>query len=98
MFLAVRNRERDSEIKKINEKIERLEKRVLNFENKSSNKNKPCESTESLVKQKLFKVDKKVLARWNKFVAEHRHYKVQHLISLAMQEFIDKYEKVEDIL
>lgn len=44
------------------------------------------------VKQKLFKVDIDMLERWNKFVLEHKEYKVQSLITLALKEFLDKYE------
>lgn len=44
------------------------------------------------VKQKLFKVDVDVLEQWNKFVLEHKQYKVQNLISLALEEFIEKYK------
>ena len=51
---------------------------------------KPPSVTE--VKQKLFKVDIDVLDNWNKFILEHKEYKVQSLISLALQEFIDKYK------
>ena len=40
------------------------------------------------VKQKLFKVDVNVLEKWDKFIADH---KVQQLISLALEEFINKY-------
>lgn len=45
------------------------------------------------VKQKLFKVDVEVLEQWEKFVAEHKEYKVQQLISLALEEFIIKYSE-----
>jgi len=44
------------------------------------------------VKQKLFKVDVDVLMNWEKFAAEHKQYKVQNLISLALEEFIQKYK------
>lgn len=43
------------------------------------------------VKQKLFKVDINVLEKWEQFVLEHKEYKVQQLISLALEEFINKY-------
>lgn len=43
------------------------------------------------VKQKLFKVDVNVLEKWDKFIADHKEYKVQQLISLALEEFINKY-------
>ena len=44
------------------------------------------------VKQKLFKIDIEVLEKWDKFVIEHKEFKVQQLISLALEEFIDKYK------
>lgn len=44
------------------------------------------------VKQKLFKVDVKVLDKWERFVADHRQYKIQNLVSLALDEFVEKYK------
>lgn len=44
------------------------------------------------VKQKLFKVDIKVLEEWEEFVQAHKQFKVQNLISLALKEFIEKYK------
>lgn len=43
------------------------------------------------VKQKLFKIDVDILNRWDKFVLEHKQFKVQDLVSLALDEFIKKY-------
>lgn len=43
------------------------------------------------VKQKLFKVDTNVLEQWEEFVLKHKEFKVQQLISLALEEFIQKY-------
>ena len=43
------------------------------------------------VKQKLFKIDVNVLEQWEEFVSRHKEYKVQQLISLALEEFIQKY-------
>lgn len=43
------------------------------------------------VKQKLFKIDVNVLEQWEKFVSNHKEFKVQQLISLALEEFINKY-------
>lgn len=43
------------------------------------------------VKQKLFKIDVNVLEQWDKFIADHKEFKVQQLISLALEEFINKY-------
>lgn len=51
---------------------------------------KPKNITE--VKQKLFKVDVEVLEKWEQFVVEHKQFKVQNLISLCLEEFIDKYK------
>ena len=50
---------------------------------------KPKAITE--VKQKLFKIDVNVLKQWEEFVSRHKEYKVQQLISLALEEFIEKY-------
>lgn len=50
---------------------------------------KPKAVTE--VKQKLFKIDVNVLEQWEEFVSRHKEYKVQQLISLALEEFIQKY-------
>lgn len=44
------------------------------------------------VKQKLFKVAPDVLMEWEQFVAAHKEYKVQSLVSLALSEFIEKYK------
>ena len=43
------------------------------------------------VKQKLFKIDSNVLEQWEEFVLNHKEFKVQQLISLALEEFINKY-------
>lgn len=43
------------------------------------------------VKQKLFKIDVNVLHKWEEFVSRHKEFKVQQLISLALEEFIQKY-------
>lgn len=43
------------------------------------------------VKQKLFKVDVNVLEQWEEFVLKHKEFKVQQLISLALEEFIQRY-------
>ena len=44
-------------------------------------------------RQKMFRVDVKVLDRWNKFCEEHKHIKVQSLISSALLEYIEKYSR-----
>lgn len=78
------------------ELVELLEPIKVMLEDYNTNKNigntnelRPKAVTE--VKQKLFKIDVNVLEQWEKFIAEHKEYKVQQLISLALQEFIDKY-------
>ncbi|WP_297638850.1 hypothetical protein [uncultured Clostridium sp.] len=43
------------------------------------------------VKQKLFKIDIEVLEQWEEFVMSHKEFKVQQLISIALEEFIEKY-------
>lgn len=43
------------------------------------------------VKQKLFKIDVTVLDKWEEFVSSHKEFKVQQLISLALEEFVNKY-------
>lgn len=43
------------------------------------------------VKQKLFKIDVDILEQWEEFVLRHKEFKVQQLISLALEEFIEKY-------
>jgi hypothetical protein len=44
------------------------------------------------VKQKLFKIDTEILEEWEQFVTDHKQFKVQNLISLALEEFINKYK------
>lgn len=44
------------------------------------------------VKQKLFKIDVDVLEKWEEFVINHKEFKVQQLISMALEEFIEKYK------
>ena len=43
------------------------------------------------VKQKLFKIDVSVLEQGEVFVLTHKEFQVQQLISLALEEFIQKY-------
>jgi hypothetical protein len=91
---------KDIDIDTLKELISLIEpiKEVIQEYNKSKNiieverlELKPPSVTE--VKQKLFKVDIEVLEKWNKFIAEHKEFKVQSLISLALEEFIQKYSK-----
>lgn len=44
------------------------------------------------VKQKLFKIDVDILEQWEEFVLNHKEFKVQQLVSLALEEFIEKYK------
>lgn len=90
---------KDIDINSLKELIDLIEpiKEVIQEYNKSRNiievekiELKPPKVTE--VKQKLFKVDIDILDQWNNFVLEHKEYKVQSLISLALLEFIQKYK------
>ena len=89
---------KDIDINKLNELISLIEPIKEVIEGYNRNKNiievneielKAKAVTE--VKQKLFKVDINVLEQWDKFVADHKEFKVQQLISLALEEFINKY-------
>lgn len=84
---------------KLNELVELIEpiKEMLQEYNRSKNivdvnlvELKPKAVLE--VKQKLFKIDVYVLEQWEEFVSKHKEYKVQQLISLALEEFIHKYK------
>lgn len=84
---------------KLNELVELIEpiKEMLQEYNRSKNivdvnlvELKPKAVLE--VKQKLFKIDVDVLEQWEEFVSKHKEYKVQQLISLALEEFIQKYK------
>lgn len=89
---------KDIDIDKLNELINLIEpiKEIIEHHNKSKTivevhliELKAKAVTE--VKQKLFKVDVDVLKKWDKFVVDHKEFKVQQLISLALEEFINKY-------
>ncbi|MEG0671726.1 hypothetical protein [Clostridium sp.] len=41
---------------------------------------------------KLFKIDVEVSDKWDEFVRDHKEFKVQQLISLALEEFIGRYK------
>lgn len=89
---------KDIDINKLNELIGMIEplKEVIGAYNKSNTivEVNPIElkcKSVTEVKQKLFKIDIEVLKKWDKFIAEHKEYKVQQLISLALEEFINKY-------
>ena len=89
---------KDIDISKLNELIDMIEplKAIIESYNQSKNiiEVNPIEikvKAVTEVKQKLFKIDVNVLEQWDKFIAEHKEYKVQQLISLALEEFINKY-------
>lgn len=84
---------------KLLELIELLEPIKILLEDYERNKNvveiesfelKPKAVTK--VKQKLFKIDGDILEQWEEFVLNHKEFKVQQLISLALEEFIKKYK------
>jgi len=84
------------EVNRLKELIELIEpiKEVIQAYNKSKNTSvdlRPPSVT--IVKQKLFKVDVAILKDWDKFIMEHKEFKVQSLISLALDEFVNKYGK-----
>lgn len=82
------------DIQKINELIELLKplKKLIQEHNKNINNKEIKIKNITNVKQKLFKVDTNVLTSWEEFVKNHKQYKVQSLISLALEEFINKYK------
>lgn len=89
---------KDIDIDKLNELINLIEpiKEIIEHHNKSKTivEVHPIElkaKAVTEVKQKLFKVDVDVLKKWDKFVVDHKEFKVQQLISLALEEFINKY-------
>lgn len=89
---------KDIDINKLNELIGMIEplKEVIEQYNKSNTivEVNPIElkcKSVTEVKQKLFKIDIEVLKKWDKFIADHKEFKVQQLISLALEEFINKY-------
>jgi hypothetical protein len=94
---VIQSLNKDIDISKLSEKIDMIEplkaiikqhdKNIIEIEKAEL---KPPSVTE--VKQKLFKIDVNVLEQWNLFVENHKSFKVQSLISLALQEFIDKYK------
>lgn len=44
-------------------------------------------------KQKMFRIDVEVLERWNKFVQDHSHIKVQNLVSSALDFYMKSFEE-----
>jgi len=90
---------KDIDINTLNELISMIEplREIIQKNNQSKNiieierkELKPKSITE--FKQKLFKVDVDVLEDWNKFVADNKQYKVQNLVSMALEEFLEKYK------
>lgn len=95
----IQKHNKNIDMNKLLELTEMLEplKEIIQEYNKSKNivDVKPVElkvKNITEVKQKLFKIDVDVLKQWDKFVAEHKQFKVQNLISLALEEFMDKYK------
>ena len=97
---VIQSLNKDIDINKISELIDMIEplKEIIQEYNKNKNiieiktpELNPPSITE--VKQKLFKIDVDVLKNWEQFVAEHKQFKVQNLISFALAEFIEKYGK-----
>lgn len=97
---VIQSLNKDIDINKISELIDMIEplKEIIQEYNKNKNiieiktpELNPPSITE--VKQKLFKIDVDVLKKWEQFVAEHKQFKVQNLISFALAEFIEKYGK-----
>lgn len=89
----------ENDIKAIKELIDLLEpiKKLLKENNESGTIvtiEKPELKPKAVIniKQKNFKVDVDVLEKWENFVETHKEYKVQQLISLALEEFINKYK------
>ena len=96
---VIQSLNKDIDINKLNELIEMIEplKQVIQKYNKDINiievervELKPPAVVE--VKRKLFKIDTTVLDNWNDFTSKHKELKIESLISLALQEFIDKYK------
>lgn len=83
-----------NKLKDLIELLVPLKEIVKEHNEKSKEKIKPKlnPSVITEVKQKLFKVDIKVLEEWEEFVQAHKQFKVQNLISLALKEFIEKYK------
>ena len=78
-----------NKLKDLIELLVPLKEIVKEHNEKSKEKIKPKlnPSVITEVKQKLFKVDIKVLEEWEEFVQAHKQFKVQNLISLALKEF-----------
>lgn len=95
---SIQKHNRNISDEKLMELVDLIEPIKEMLENYNRNKNivevntvelRPKAVTE--VKQKLFKIDINVLEQWEEFVLNHKEFKVQQLISLALEEFINKY-------
>ena len=95
---SIQKHNRSISDEKLMELVDLIEPIKEMLENYNRNKNivevntvelRPKAVTE--VKQKLFKIDINVLEQWEEFVLNHKEFKVQQLISLALEEFINKY-------
>lgn len=86
---------KDIDFDKLRELIELLDpiKKIIQKDNQSdTDLNKLNPPSIGSVKQKLFKIDEDILKRWEDFIQNHKEYKVQSLISLALLEFLEKYD------
>lgn len=87
----------DVDINKLKELTELLEpiKELLRNDKVSikSNKNKLDIPVITEVKQRTVKVDKDILKQWDKFVKKNSNYKAQDLISQALKEFMNNYQR-----
>ena len=85
-----------SKLKELIDLLEPIKEIIHEYNNRRNvidiekNELRPKAITE--VKQKLFKIDIDVLSKWEEFVSNHKEFKVQQLISLALEEFINKYD------
>lgn len=90
---------KDLDINKLVEVVNLLEPLKEMIEEHNRNKN-IIEVQEVVLKPKAigststksFRIDDEVLKKWNEFVADHKEFNVQQLISLALEEFINKYK------
>lgn len=88
------NRLSDEEIKQLRELLEIKNKLfdVVSNTNYTQNIDNTNVIQTNRTKQKMFRVDVEVLERWNKFCEDHKHIKVQSLISSALLEYINNHK------
>ena len=85
-----------SKLKELIDLLEPIKEIIHEYNNRRNiidiekNELRPKAITE--VKQKLFKIDIDILSKWEDFVSNHKEFNVQQLISLALEEFINKYD------